>query len=243
MDNLHFKGSLAKIKNKTKSIKDNSNIDLYHTTKALGTLPFKGFFSVDVTGQENIPKTGAVILAANHRSFMDSMFIPYVVKRRVTFVAKAEYFDSIKTRWFFKSTGQIPVKRDSINSSMGALDAARGILESGGVFAIYPEGTRTRDGFLHKGHTGVARLALDTPCSVIPVGLIGTENVQDVDEKLPRIGKKIKINFGKPIDIEKYKSSSSSKLVLRNLTDEIMYEIHSLSKYGYIDSYVSTIPK
>ena len=139
---------------------------------------------------------GAVILAANHRSFMDSMLIPHVVKRRVTFVAKAEYFDSIKTRWFFKSTGQIPVRRDSLNSATGALEAAKGVLENGGVFAIYPEGTRTRDGFLHKGHTGVARLAIETDAVIIPVGIVGTENVQDVHEKLPRVGKKISIHFG-----------------------------------------------
>lgn len=242
MDNSKFLSSIKKVKGKSKSLALNKDLDLYNVTKAIGSIPFKGLYSIDVSGLENIPENGPVILAANHRSFMDSMFIPHVVKRRVTFVAKAEYFDSIKTRWFFKSTGQIPVRRDSANSAVGALDAAKEILEKGGVFAIYPEGTRTRDGFLHRGHTGVARLALETDAAVIPVGLVGTENVQDVNEKVPRFGKKIEIHFGKPINVDKYKTNLDSKLVLRNLTDEIMYEIFALSHYGYVDSYASTIP-
>ena len=242
MNKINLLYSLKKVKNKSMDLREKVDFDLYDATKMIGSVPFKAFLKTQVTGLENIPNTGAVILAANHRSFMDSMSIPHVVKRRVTFVAKAEYFDSIKTRWFFKSTGQIPVRRDSLNSATGALEAAKGVLENGGVFAIYPEGTRTRDGFLHKGHTGVARLAIETDAVIIPVGIVGTENVQDVHEKLPRVGKKISIHFGKAIDVEKYKSNTDSKLVLRNLTDEIMYEIFSLCKYGYVDSYASTIP-
>lgn len=242
MDNNKITNSFKKVKDKAKAFSEKKELDLYNVTKAIGSVPFKGLFSIDVTGLENIPATGPVILAANHRSFMDSMFIPHVVKRRVTFVAKAEYFDSIKTRWFFKSTGQIPVRRDSVNSAVGALEAAKDVLNDGGVFAIYPEGTRTRDGFLHRGHTGVARLALETDAVLIPVGLIGTENVQDVHEKVPRFGKKVEIHFGKAINVDKYKSNLNSKLVLRNLTDEIMYEIFALSQYGYVDSYASTIP-
>jgi len=242
LDKKKIFSPLNKVKEKSKSLTSKVDFDLYDAAKLMGALPFKGLFNIDVTGLENIPETGPVILAANHRSFMDSMFIPHVLKRRVTFVAKQEYFDSIKTRWIFKSTGQIPVRRDSANSGLGALEAAKEVLKDGGVFVIYPEGTRTRDGFLHRGHTGVARLALETDATVIPVGLIGTEHVQDVHEKVPRVGKKIEVHFGKPINVDKYKSDDDAKLVLRNLTDEIMYEIFSLSKYGYVDSYASTIP-
>lgn len=197
----------------------------------------KGLFGTTVVGKEHIPTEGPVILAANHRSFIDSIFIPYALDRKVVFVAKAEYFDSVKTRWFFKATGQIPIRRDSTSSGIGALSSARDVLESGGVFGIYPEGSRTRDGFLHRGHTGVARLALSTHATVIPVGLVGTEHVQAVNEKLPRLGKKVEIKIGAPINVDKYRELTDSRFAYRALTDEIMYEIFSLSGYGYVDTY------
>lgn len=201
----------------------------------------KGLFDTVVTGLENIPETGPVIVASNHRSFIDSIFIPFVIPRKVTFIAKAEYFDSAKTRWFFKATGQIPVRRDSSSSSLGALASAKDILDKGGVFGIYPEGSRTRDGFLHRGHTGVARLALDTEATLIPVGIRGTENVQATNERLPRLGKRVEINIGSPIQVDRYRDVNDSRLALRNLTDELMYEIFLLCRYGYVDSYVKAI--
>lgn len=197
--------------------------------------------SLDVTGLENVPLEGPLILAANHRSFTDSIFIPYVVKRKVVFVAKAEYFDSIKTRWIFKATGQIPVRRDGGTAAVRALAAAREVLDRDEAFCIYPEGTRTRDGFIHRGHTGVARLALDSGAALVPVGLVGTEHVQATDEKFPRFGKKVGIHFGPPINVEKYKDASDKSLALRNLTDELMYEIFTLCGYGYIDTYASSV--
>lgn len=226
-----------------KSAKDkitDVDLDLYTVIKSAAKFPMKGMFSLTVTGLENVPETGPVILASNHRSFVDSLFIPHVLKRKVTFVAKAEYFDSPKTRWIFNATGQIPLRRGSGASSRDALDSAREVLKQGRVFAIYPEGTRTRDGFLHRGHTGVARLALDSKAQLIPVGLVGTEHVQSTTEKVPRVGKKIGIHFGKPIDIEKYEHQDSS-LALRNITDELMFEIFSLSGYGYVDTYAGAI--
>src|SRR5581483_3844350 len=138
-------------------------------------------YRVRVDGREHVPSRGAVILAANHRSFMDSIFLPLVVRRRVTFVAKAEYFDSPRTAWFFRSCGQIPIRREGGSASEGALAAATDVLRAGGVFGIYPEGTRTRDGYLHRGHTGVARLALSTGAPVVPVGLVGTDEIQATD--------------------------------------------------------------
>lgn len=218
-----------------------SKIDAYKTIKALGALPMKGLYNTDVTGRQNIPKSGPVIIAANHRSFIDSIFLPYVIGRKITFVAKAEYFDSFKTRWFFSATGQIPLRRDSSSSSEGALSSAKEILDQGGVFGIYPEGTRTRDGFLHRGHTGVARLALETKAALIPVGLIGTEHVQSRDEKVPRIGKKVEVHIGQQINIEKYHDLDDSRMALRNLTDELMYEIFKLCGYGYVDTYSTVI--
>ena len=224
-----------------KTIRSKINVDPYHVVKAAGYMPMKGLFDTTVTGLENIPETGAVIIAANHRSFIDSIFLPYVMPRKVTFVAKAEYFDSIKTRWFFTATGQIPIRRDSSSSGAGALMSAQDVLERGEVFGIYPEGSRTRDGFLHRGHTGVARLALKTGAALIPVGIRGTEQIQATNEKLPRFGKKVEVHIGKPINIDKYQNVADSRLALRNLTDELMYEIFCLCKYGYVDTYVKAI--
>lgn len=200
----------------------------------------KGLFNTEINGLENIPESGPAILASNHRSFIDSIFIPYVIPRKVTFVAKAEYFDSVKTRWFFKATGQIPIRRDSSSSGAGALLSAKEVLESGELFGIYPEGSRTRDGFLHRGHTGVARLAFDSGAPLIPIGLIGTEHVQSTDEKIPRFGKKVIVNIGTPINVEKYREISDTKLALRNLTDELMYEIFCLCGYSYVDTYIKS---
>jgi len=154
---------------------------LYWIVKGALTPVLGVCFRVKVEGRENLPKRGPVILASNHRSFLDSIFIPLVVRRRVTFVAKAEYFDDPKTAWFFRGVGQIPIRREGGSASERALASASGVLGAGGVFGIYPEGTRTRDGFLHRGHTGVARLSLRTGTPIVPVGLIGTDEVQPVE--------------------------------------------------------------
>ena len=148
---------------------------LYWVVKAVLTPILGVCFRVKVEGRENIPRRGPVILASNHRSFLDSIFLPLVLRRRVTFVAKAEYFDDPKTAWFFRGVGQIPIRREGGSASERALASATDVLRSGGVFAIYPEGTRTRDGYLHRGHTGVARLSLRTRTRIVPVGLIGTD--------------------------------------------------------------------
>ena len=126
-------------------------------------------FKVRVEGLENVPESGGVILASNHLSVSDSFFLPLVLKRRVTFVAKAEYFEQKRTAWFFKLMGQIPVKRGGGTAAARALDSARDVIEAGGVFGIYPEGTRTRTGRLHRGHTGVARLALQCNAPMVPI--------------------------------------------------------------------------
>jgi 1-acyl-sn-glycerol-3-phosphate acyltransferase len=196
-------------------------------------------YRIRVEGRDHIPRQGPVILAANHRSFMDSIFLPFVLRRRMTFVAKAEYFDSWKTSWFFRALGQIPIRRDGGSASERALASATDVLEEGGVFGIYPEGTRTRDGYLHRGHTGVARLAMRTGAPIVPVGLIGTDEVQPTDAKLPRLFRRITIKFGEPIPAEHYARRGDDHLVLRQVTDEVMFEIGQLSGYEYHDTYAT----
>jgi 1-acyl-sn-glycerol-3-phosphate acyltransferase len=211
----------------------------YWIVKIILTPILRVVYRVRVEGREHLPREGAVILAANHRSFLDSIFIPLIVRRRVTFVAKAEYFDDPKTAWFFRAVGQIPIRREGGSASEGALAAATDVLEHGGVFGIYPEGTRTRDGLLHKGKTGVARLALSTGAPIVPVGLIGTDECQPTDAKLPRLFRKVTIRFGPPLAMEHYVGREHDRLVLRQITDELMFEIGELTGYEYRDTYAS----
>ena len=212
---------------------------MYWIVKGLLTPFIRIFVRLRVEGREHVPRHGAVILACNHRSFLDSFFIPLVVRRRVTFVAKAEYFDDPKTAWFFKSCGQIPIRREGGSASERALASATEVLRAGGVFAIYPEGTRTRDGLLHRGHTGVARLALRCNVPIVPVGLIGTDDVQPVDSRFPKLFRRVVVNFGEPVDPARYAGREQDHMALRELTDEVMYEITQLSGYEYVDTYAT----
>jgi 1-acyl-sn-glycerol-3-phosphate acyltransferase len=211
----------------------------YWLMKVVLTPILRIVYRVKVEGKEHVPTRGPVILAANHRSFLDSIFLPLVIRRRVTYVAKAEYFDDPKTAWFFRSVGQIPIRREGGSASEGALAAATDVLESGGVFGIYPEGTRTRDGLTHRGHTGVARLAMRTGAPVIPVGLVGTDECQPTDKKLPRLFRTVEVRFGRPIAAEHY-THHDERLALRQLTDELMFEIVQLcGRYEYQDTYAT----
>lgn len=212
---------------------------LYWVIKALLTPILFLLYRIRVEGRGHVPRRGAVILAANHRSFMDSLFLPLVVRRRVTFVAKAEYFDDRKTAWFFRGVGQIPIRREGGSASEGALAAATDVLEHAGVFGIYPEGTRTRDGYLHRGHTGVARLALRTGAPIVPVGLVGTDEVQPTHRKLPRVFRPVTIRFGVPVSVGRYAEREHDRLVLRQITDEVMFEIQQLSGHEYADTYAT----
>lgn len=212
---------------------------LYWVVKAVATPLLRIGFRVRVEGREHVPRSGPVILAANHRSFLDSLFIPAVVNRRVTFVAKAEYFDDPKTAWFFRSVGQIPIRREGGSASERALESAMDVLSGGGVFGIYPEGTRTRDGLMHRGHTGVARLAVRSGAPIIPVGLIGTDEIQPVDSRMPRVGKRVTMRFGEPLDYEHYVGRENDHLVLRDIADEIMFELQQLTGYEYVDTYAT----
>jgi 1-acyl-sn-glycerol-3-phosphate acyltransferase len=212
---------------------------LYWSMKVALTPILRALYRVQVEGREHVPRRGPVILAANHRSFLDSIFLPLVIGRRVTYVAKAEYFDDPKTAWFFRAVGQIPIRREGGSASEGALAAATDVLERGGVFGIYPEGTRTRDGFTHRGHTGVARLAVRTGAPIVPVGLVGTDDCQPTDKKLPRAFRTVHVRFGAPLVASRF-VDADERMALRALTDELMFEIVQLcGRYEYHDTYAT----
>jgi 1-acyl-sn-glycerol-3-phosphate acyltransferase len=211
---------------------------LYRALKILLTPVFRLLWRIRVEGAEHIPARGPVILAPNHVTFLDSVFLPLVVRRRVTFVAKAEYFDSWKTAWFFRACGQIPMRREGGSASERALAAARDVLDSGGVLGIYPEGTRSPDGRLYRGHTGVARLALGCRVPVVSVGLVGTSEVQRPGSNLPRPFKRVTVRFGAPLDSTRFGAGAADDpLALRSFTDELMFEIRALTDQEYVDRY------
>ena len=215
---------------------------MYWFIKAIVKPLMMGLYRIRVEGLENVPKKGAAIIAANHVSFLDSFFIPLVIKRRkMTYLAKADYFKSWKTSWFFKSVGQISCERQGGSRSQQSLEIALDVLRTGRLLGIYPEGTRSPDGNLYRGRTGVARLALQSGARVIPVGLIGTDKVLPKSAKLPRLRGKIEVTvrFGKPLDFSRYAGRETDRLVLRSITDEIMFEIMQLSGQRYIDEYAS----
>ena len=206
----------------------------YWVVKALLTPLLRLVFRVRVEGLENVPRRGAAILAGNHLSFIDSFFLPLVVHRRVTFVAKAEYFDDPRTAWFFRAVGQIPIRRGGGHESRRALETAKDVLDSGRLFGIYPEGTRSPDGRLYKGHTGVARLAVDCGVPVVAVGMIGTREIQPVGRKVPRMFRTVTIRFSEPMW---FSAAEPGPLYLRQATDQIMYTLRELSGQEYVNRY------
>ncbi|HYD09098.1 MAG TPA: lysophospholipid acyltransferase family protein [Acidimicrobiales bacterium] len=209
----------------------------YWVLKAVLTPVLRFFWRVRVEGLEHVPESGAAILASNHISFSDSIFLPLVLRRRITFVAKAEYFDDPKTAWFFRAVGQIPIKRTGGSASMAALDSAAEVLEGGHLFGIYPEGTRSPDGKLYKGKTGVARLALRCQVPVLAVAMIGTKEIQPIGQVKPNIFRPITVRISPPMDFSKYDDRPTDPKVLREITDEIMFELRGLSGQEYVHTY------
>ncbi|WP_410788452.1 lysophospholipid acyltransferase family protein [Kribbella sp. C-35] len=205
--------------------------------------PVRRIFRPNVVGAENIPDTGAAIIASNHLSYSDWIFMPLVLRRRVTFVAKSDYFTGagIKGRFqrgFFKGTGQVPIDRSGGSASEGAMRAGMKVLQRGELFGIYPEGTRSHDGRLYKGRTGVARLALEAKVPVIPCGVIGTDVVAPPGKIVASFASPT-VKFGEPLDFSRYEGMESDRLILRAVTDEIMYKIMELSGQEYIDMYAT----
>ncbi|MEA2509892.1 MAG: 1-acyl-sn-glycerol-3-phosphate acyltransferase [Actinomycetota bacterium] len=198
-------------------------------------------YDLRVEGLENVPKKGAAIIAANHLSFLDSFFIPLMIKRRkVTYLAKADYFNSWKTAWFFRMVGQIPIERDDKSQAREALSAGVDELRAGNLLGIYPEGTRSPDGKLYRGRTGVARLALAAKVPVVPCGLVGTEEVMPKHAKLPHLRHvTIVVSFGKPLDFSTYFGKEGDRNVLRTVTDDVMKAIVGLSGQERAADYAS----
>lgn len=212
---------------------------LYPVARAVLTPPFKFLWRLHVHGAQNVPAHGAAIMCPNHTSVIDSFFLPLSLPRRITFVGKAEYMDSWKTKYLFPAMGMIPIDRGGGSSAMRALDTAAGVLERGELFGIYPEGTRARDGKLHKGHTGPARLSVRTGAPIIPVGIKGTREIQSPDARFPTPFKSCEIRFGRPIDPKRYAGRDDLHLVYRQIIDEVMYEIRELSGQDYEDTYAT----
>ena len=209
----------------------------YWVLKAILTPVLRLLFKVTADGSEHVPSDGPAFLASNHLSFSDSIFLPLVLRRRITFVAKAEYFDDPKTAWFFRAMGQIPIRRGGGSASQRALDSAMDVLREGGLFGIYPEGTRSPDGRLYKGHTGVARLALQSGAPVIAVAMIGTREAQPIGQVKPNFFSPIGVRFSKPMRFDRYAERADDPRALRQITDEIMFELRALSGQDYVDRY------
>ena len=197
-----------------------------------------------VQGMEHLPDEGAAIVASNHVSFSDSIFLPLMSPRRITFPAKLEYFTGggvkgFLTALFFRGTGQVPIDRSGGRASQAALDAGLKILEQGELFGIYPEGTRSPDGRLYKGKTGVARLVLEARVPVVPVAMIDTAKVQPPGQVIPNLGR-VGMRFGPALDFSRYEGMKTDRYVLRAITDEIMYALMELGGQEYVDIYAQT---
>jgi 1-acyl-sn-glycerol-3-phosphate acyltransferase len=193
-------------------------------------------------GFDRLPADGPAILCPNHVSFVDSAFLMIMVPRRISFVGKAEYMDSWKTRRLFPALGMIPIDRAGGDRSRAALDAAEAVLRRGELFGIFPEGTRSRDGRLYRGHTGAARLALEVGCPIFPVGIVGSRDIQPPGAKAPSLRKPCTIRIGRPIEAEHFRHHGDDRLVLRRVIDEVMFEIRDLTGQEYVDQYATKRP-
>ncbi|GAA2157241.1 lysophospholipid acyltransferase family protein [Kitasatospora kazusensis] len=218
----------------------------YRVMKLIVAPLLRIFFRPWIEGAENIPDDGPAIIASNHLSFSDSFFLPALMKRRVTFIAKAEYFNTpgLKgklTAAFFKGVGQLPVDRSGVRGAgEAAIRSAVAVIERGELFGVYPEGTRSPDGKLYRGKVGgLARVALATGAPVIPVAMIDTEKVQPPGQVVPNFGIRPGIRIGRPLDFSRYQGMENDRFILRSVTDEVMYEIMRLSGQEYVDIYAT----
>lgn len=205
----------------------------------------KAVFRPWIVGAQHIPATGAAILASNHLSVSDSIFLPLMIERPMTFLAKAEYFTGrgLKgwaTKWFMKGTGQIPIDRSGGSASEAALNTALQVLGRGDLLGIYPEGTRSPDGILYRGRTGIARMALEAKVPVIPVVMVDTDTMMPIGTTVPRIVR-VGVVIGEPLDFTRYEGMENDRFILRSVTDEIMVAIQRLGQQKYRDVYASSV--
>ena len=219
----------------------------YQALKATGSPVLKAAYHPWIRGKENVPAEGPAILASNHNAVWDSVFLPMMLDREVVFMGKADYFTGTgvkgwMTKEFMRAVGTIPVDRTGGRASEAALNAGLKRLRSGELFGIYPEGTRSPDGRLYRGKTGVARLALLSGAPVIPVAMIGTHAAQPIGQKIPS-RTNIGMVIGEPLDFSRYKGLHKDRYVLRAITDEIMYNLMLLSGQEYVDLYAADVKK
>ncbi|GAA2383499.1 lysophospholipid acyltransferase family protein [Nonomuraea africana] len=196
-------------------------------------------------GLDNVPRHGPVILAGNHLSFADHFFGALHLPRKVISLGKSDYFTGrglkgLFTRLFFSGVGTVPIDRSGGKASEAALRTGKRILAEGNVLGIYPEGTRSPDGRLYKGKTGVARLALESRAPVIPWAMVNTFEMMPPGRPLPKFGIRPGVRFGKPLDFSRYYGMEDDRLVLRAVTDEIMYALMELSGQEYVDKYAAS---
>lgn len=194
-------------------------------------------------GEDVLPQRGSAIVASNHLSFSDSFFLALMMRRRITFLAKSDYFTGrgikgLLTKAFFAGVGQVPIDRSSGRAAEAAIDTGVRVLRNRQLLGIYPEGTRTADGSLYRGRVGVARMALEAPAPVIPVAMIGTYEIQPPGRIRPRLGR-VGMRFGPALDFSRYEGMESDRYILRSITDEIMYSLMGLSGQEYVDMYAS----
>ena len=198
-----------------------------------------------VEGLEYIPVSGPAIMASNHLAVADSFYLPLVVSRRITFLAKAEYFTGTGLRgtlkrWFFTAAGQVPIDRADSDAAEAALNTAKRLLGEGKLLGMYPEGTRSPDGRLYKGKSGLARLALESGVPVIPVAMIGTDVVNPPGSRMWRVGR-VTVKFGKPMDFSRFDGLAGNRFIERAVIDEVIYELMNLSGQEYVDIYAATL--
>ena len=215
----------------------------YWLVKAILTPILRLLFRPTIKGGQHLPAEGAAILAGNHTTFLDNFMIPLVVPRRVTFLAKSDYFTGRGPKgWlqkqFFSGVGMIPIDRSGGEASEAALRTGLRVLTDGDLLGLYPEGTRSPDGKLYRGKTGVARMALEAGVPVIPVGLVGMFALQPAGRMMPKLGK-VEVRIGRPLDFSRYAGMEGDRFVLRSITDEIMYELMTLSGQEYVDTYAT----
>lgn len=197
----------------------------------------RGLVRLRVEGAGNLPSEGPVIIAANHLSFFDSVLLLFALPRRVYALGKAEYTDRRITGWLFCGAGMIPVRRQRPADLAGAFDQARAVLDAGGVLAVFPEGTRSRDGQLHRGHSGAAHLALETGAPLVPVGILGTDQILPTGARLVRPFRRATLRIGAPIWPSASGFTRSTNRARRTVTDQLMSEIRRLSEQRYVDDY------
>jgi len=197
-------------------------------------------WKIDRRGYERLPADGPAILCPNHISFLDSAFLMFTLSRNISFVGKAEYMDSWKTKHLFPALGMIPIDRSGGSASASALGAAESVLRRGELFGIFPEGTRSRDGALYKGRTGAARLAMTVGCPIYPVGVTGTDEIQPPGAKAPKPFTSCTIEIGRPVRPERYAARSEPHLAWRSMIDEVMFEIREMTGQEYRNRYAGT---